>query len=235
MNVFRLAGLALAGLALAACGETSNAPAAAPADIAAEPAPASPPQQADAADAEPPAPEPVIGNGVRILTWEELMPPGEEEALNREIQLYYQNLDNRLMSGGGRQMQLTATQDVAGLGSIDEGSAMDTMPQLGTFNTVDALNAVRIRMPGYVVPLEFASDHRYREFLLVPYFGACLHTPPPPPNQIVYVKTAKPVTIDDIWAPVWAEGEMATTRKDNDLGNAAYTLTLDKLSPYESQ
>ena len=54
-----------------------------------------------------------------------------------------------------------------------------------------SLNGKLVRMPGYLLPIEFAGN-RVTEFLLVPWVGACIHTPPPPPNQIVYVKADKP-------------------------------------------
>jgi hypothetical protein len=44
-----------------------------------------------------------------------------------------------------------------------------------------ALVGSSIRMPGYVLPLEF-KDRKVVEFLLVPTVGACIHTPPPPAN-----------------------------------------------------
>ncbi|MCG8440451.1 MAG: DUF3299 domain-containing protein, partial [Caulobacterales bacterium] len=113
------------------------------------------------------------------------------------------------------------------------GGAQDYMPQLGTYNVVDDLDGLNIRMPGYVVPFDFKDDGAYGEFLLVPYFGACLHTPPPPPNQIVYVHAEPEVEIASIWEPVWIEGVMATDRNENDLGNAAYTVALNKLEMYE--
>lgn len=116
--------------------------------------------------------------------------------------------------------------------AIPEGSDADFMPQLGTFNTVDDLHGLTVRMPGYVVPLDFNRDHRYREFLLVPYPGACLHTPPPPPNQIVYVTAEDAPKVEHIWEPVWVIGVMTTQRADNDLGNAAYSLTLSSLENY---
>jgi len=118
-------------------------------------------------------------------------------------------------------------------GPIEEGSAQDFMPQLGTFATVPELEGRNIRIPAYIVPIEFSDDHFYKEFLLVPYMGACIHTPPPPPNQIIYVKTDKPVRIDDIWAPVYADGILKTQKHENDVGNAAYTMALSKLEPYK--
>ena len=63
----------------------------------------------------------------------------------------------------------------------------------------------RVRLPGYVVPLDFEGT-RVTGFLLVPYMGACIHVPPPPPNQIVYVRTKEPIEIDEIFEAVYATG-----------------------------
>lgn len=65
-----------------------------------------------------------------------------------------------------------------------------------------------VRMPGYILPLEF-SGKAITEFLLVPYVGACIHTPPPPPNQIVHVKTDKPVSDVTVFSPVWVTGRLS--------------------------
>jgi hypothetical protein len=150
------------------------------------------------------------------LTWEELMPEGEEERILQLYEAYYATVGAN-----------------GGAGAIAEGSAADSMPQIGTYNTVKALDKRLVRIPGYIVPFDFSSKETYREFLLVPYFGACIHTPPPPPNQIVYVSVKAGVRIKDIWAPVWIEGVLSTTRKENSLGNAAYSLELTRLQPYD--
>lgn len=71
------------------------------------------------------------------------------------------------------------------------------------------LNGQNVRLPGYLLPLEF-SGKQVSEFLLVPWVGACIHTPPPPPNQIVHVKPEKPVEIGGMFAPVWVTGQMTT-------------------------
>jgi hypothetical protein len=65
-----------------------------------------------------------------------------------------------------------------------------------------------VRMPGYILPLEF-SGKDITEFLLVPYVGACIHTPPPPPNQIVHVKSDKPVSNVTVFSPVWVTGRLS--------------------------
>ena len=119
------------------------------------------------------------------------------------------------------------------LSLIAEGSDMDSMEQIGTFNVVDDLDGKKVRIPGYIVPLDFSANAEHREFLLVPYFGACLHTPPPPPNQIIFVSAEPPAKIPDIYDPVWLEGSLTTGRFDTELGNSAYELSLSLLEPYE--
>ena len=75
--------------------------------------------------------------------------------------------------------------------------------------TINALlDGQTVRMPGYVLPLEF-SGKEVTEFLLVPYVGACIHTPPPPPNQIVHVKSDRPVANVTVFTAVWVTGRLA--------------------------
>lgn len=88
---------------------------------------------------------------------------------------------------------------------------------------VQALNGQRVRIPGFVVPLDNEGG-AIRDFLLVPYFGACIHTPPPPANQLIHVQPDKPVPGKWNMAPVWVSGELAVERYDSDLGNAGYRL-----------
>jgi hypothetical protein len=103
-----------------------------------------------------------------------------------------------------------------------------------------ALDNELIRMPGYLLPLEF-SGQLVTEFLLVPYVGACIHTPPPPPNQIVYVKPNKPVEVKSTFAPVWVTGRMSTRAGSKSLhlvdGSAdievGYALLASDVEPYK--
>lgn len=71
------------------------------------------------------------------------------------------------------------------------------------------LNGQIVRLPGYLLPLEF-SGKQVSEFLLVPWVGACIHTPPPPPNQIVHVKPEKPVAMSGMFEAVWVTGQLTT-------------------------
>jgi len=64
-----------------------------------------------------------------------------------------------------------------------------------------------VRLPGYLLPLEMV-DQKAVEFLLVPTVGACIHTPPPPANQMVFVRYAEGFEVDELYKPVWISGEM---------------------------
>lgn len=95
-----------------------------------------------------------------------------------------------------------------------------------------AMNGQKVRIPGFAIPIE-QSDKGVSEFLLVPYFGACIHTPPPPANQIIHVKLNQPEPAVGSMQPYWVWGEMQTQRHDNELGDAAYRLVATGLQPYE--
>ena len=90
-----------------------------------------------------------------------------------------------------------------------------------------------VKIPGFIVPLDVAKDGTVSEFFLVPYFGACIHVPPPPPNQIVYVTTKKGIELDSIYEAYWITGTMKMQNKSTRLGAAAYSLSADKVEIYK--
>ena len=165
------------------------------------------------------------GQPVPIM-WDDLMPEGAEEALAAEYEAFYQMLEERYRANS------TSLMDAQSFEEIEEGSAQDYMPQLGTFETVQSLNGVKVRIPGYVVPFDFDKSRRHDSFLLVPYMGACIHSPPPPPNQIIFIEADPAVKIEDIWTPFWIEGVLSTERNENEVGDAAYTLRLENIELY---
>ena len=95
--------------------------------------------------------------------------------------------------------------------------------------TVTALDGTKILLGGYPVPLETNEQGRFVEFFLVPYPGACIHVPPPPPNQIVLVRYAHGIDLPDIYAPLWVEGRLSIEINNNDLADSAYTIAADKV------
>jgi len=94
------------------------------------------------------------------------------------------------------------------------------------------LNGKQVKIPGFVVPLE-GDGEALTEFLLVPYFGACIHVPPPPPNQIVYVRFSSPVPIDNLYDAVWVTGTLSTTGWQGELATVGYTLQGTQVSPFD--
>ena len=98
---------------------------------------------------------------------------------------------------------------------------------------VESLNGKRVRLPGYGVPLD-GDASEVRTFLLVPYFGACIHTPPPPRNQIVLVTTAgKGVPVDDAFGALWVTGILKVDPAQTEFGLAGYTLLADQFEVIE--
>ena len=95
-----------------------------------------------------------------------------------------------------------------------------------------AMDGQKIRIPGFVVPLEFDEEQTISQFFLVPYFGACLHMPPPPPNQIILVDAPDGVQIAAMYEPFWLEGQVSTTITENNMAKSAYAMQLHTLSPY---
>lgn len=104
-----------------------------------------------------------------------------------------------------------------------------------------AIDGKTVRLPGYVLPLEF-SGKQVTEFLLVPWVGACIHTPPPPPNQIVHVVADKPFDVSGMYDAVWVTGRMAARagRKSLQLvdGSAdidiGYAIAAARVEPYKN-
>jgi hypothetical protein len=85
------------------------------------------------------------------------------------------------------------------------------------------LDGAAVKLPGYLVTLD-ETKAGITEFLLVPYFGACVHSPPPPANQIVLVQPAKPLAGFQTMDTVWVSGRLRTARQGSPMGTSAYRL-----------
>ncbi len=95
----------------------------------------------------------------------------------------------------------------------------------------------KVRIPGYAVPLDAERSDK-REFLLVPYFGACIHTPPPPANQIVLVRPtaqSKIKKMPESMDVLWVEGELKEGRVSTGQGVSGYLLEAVSVAPYETK
>ncbi len=105
--------------------------------------------------------------------------------------------------------------------------------QTQSFGVVPEINEKEVRVPGFVVPVEFDGDKLVTEFFLVPYFGACFHKPPPAPNQTIYVRSESAVEYQSIYDPVWIMGVIKTEQTGNDIATAAYRMDLHGLEPFD--
>ncbi len=99
---------------------------------------------------------------------------------------------------------------------------------------VQELDQQKIKMAGFAVPLE-GDDDGITEFLLVPYMGACIHVPPPPVNQIVYVKTKNPLPVDMIYDAFWVEGTLKVETVSSQYTDAGYSLSAEGFEEYQYQ
>ena len=103
---------------------------------------------------------------------------------------------------------------------------------LQSVNVVEEMNQTPIRIPGFVVPLEYGEDQRVTEFFLVPFFGACIHVPPPPPNQIIYMKVEEGFELVNLYDPVWVSGVLQTSLTENEMATSAYSMNAELIEPY---
>lgn len=102
-------------------------------------------------------------------------------------------------------------------------------------DSLKKLDGKTVRIPGFVVPLDdFQEDGA--EFLLVPYYGACVHTPPPPPNQIVMVEMEGRKSIKlTLFDAVWMSGKLKIQTVESPYGTVGYTLEGLKVEPYTAK
>lgn len=202
---------------------------------------------------------PVTASQVRELGWEDLIPNTVSfddpfETLDRE-QLEYLGFVARVrnMIDAGKQVShetikeaeeieaelIRAGIDIDGL--LARRDEIRELKKMRAYSVVTELDGASIKMPGYVLPLEY-SGLNVTEFLLVPWVGACIHTPPPPPNQIVHVQLNEKdgFRSNSMYEPVWVTGEIltqATTRnlflKDGSGDfNIAYRLKASLVEKY---
>jgi hypothetical protein len=109
-------------------------------------------------------------------------------------------------------------------GSVKERNLMKQMREVwDNAPTNPKMDGARVRLPGYVVPLEEVKGE-LKEFLLVPYFGACIHSPPPPANQIVHVSSPTPLKGWRTMDAVWVSGTLRAARNDSAMGVSGYSI-----------
>lgn len=109
-------------------------------------------------------------------------------------------------------------------GQIDPGQSMP-------MGVVTRYNGSRVRLPGFVIPIEY-SGAGVTSFILVPYVGACIHVPPPPPNQLVMVTTQIPYENNELFTPVEVTGLFETAQTRMELAEIGYRMEAERIAPY---
>ena len=147
-------------------------------------------------------PQAAFARDVAEITWDDLIPPG------------------------------VAYAEIIGEGEMDERN--DYWRPVFDDNATKLnpnLDGAYIKMPGYIIPIDLSTEG-VTSFVLVPYVGACIHTPPPPPNQLVFVTTDTPWPSDDLWEAVWVTGQMQHEIQSTDVAETGYVLRADKMEVY---
>lgn len=153
------------------------------------------------------------GAPVRTITWDDLVPKDWDPS-KRVVEL-------------SRNLNMLNDADPRAVKAMKEMRELwDSAP------VVPAMNGSLVKLPGYIVPLEEVKGE-LKEFLLVPYFGACIHTPPPPANQIVHVVMMRPVTGYRSMQAVWISGTLTTERRaDAQMGTSGYRMVAGAIEAY---
>jgi hypothetical protein len=159
------------------------------------------------------------------LEWVDLMPAGDIEALVNTPDFLSD------IPGVTEEDPLNLFQDES---LFNEGSHRFQQAMTST-EVVDTYENKQIRIPGFIVPLELDENKYATEFFIVPYFGACIHMPPPPPNQMIYSSLDIGVEVENLYDPFWFEGTLTIETNHNSLGTSSYGLILDNVVPYEEE
>ena len=191
----------------------------------------------------------------QIIEWTDLIPEADLEALRNPPEYINDIVDGSpedVISGNTSnsappEWESSENTDESGWSTgedWDDGSTWGTVqwssPQeeayqnaLTSTKTVEEYNGKEIKLPGFVVPLEFDDDLTITQFFLVPYFGACIHLPPPPPNQMVLVDYPEGFKLEALHTPFWISGELSIQIEQNDLGTSAYAMTMKSFELYD--
>jgi len=158
----------------------------------------------------------------KTLEWDDLMPADDLDALQNPPNYLYDFEDDSDEDQINSQLANAVTNAVN-----------DRYQQaLVSTSIISEMDGRNVRVPGFVVPLEFDDEQTITEFFLVPYFGACIHSPPPPPNQIIYVRAPKGIKLETLYDPFWISGKLSTKLVENTMATAAYSMEMESYEDY---
>ncbi|MCG8463551.1 MAG: DUF3299 domain-containing protein [Xanthomonadales bacterium] len=164
------------------------------------------------------------------VEWVALMPQDDLDALLNPPAYLDEIIDGSLDDEIDSNIQNESSNERG----VNESSTSEDRYQQALVSTrvVESMSGTPIRIPGFVVPISFNDEQAITEFFLVPFFGACIHLPPPPPNQIILVKANDGVALDDIYEPIWIAGTISTQLTEHELATSTYSMNLDHWEIY---
>ncbi len=158
------------------------------------------------------------------IEWIELMPKTDLDALLNPPE-YILNVEE-----GAAEDTIDSIKTSEVNTGLDEQS--DYEKALVSTDIIEEMDGRYIEIPGYIVPVAFNDEQIVTSFFLVPYFGACLHMPPPPPNQIIYIEIEDGFKLEDFYEPVIVSGQLSVSLFEDQIASSAYTMTMDKMRFY---
>jgi hypothetical protein len=156
--------------------------------------------------AKTPPPRPKPRNQLQQIDWRELLPESERRKYNPNAPA---PVHGPLGEGGPPAVQVVTT-------SVNQD-----------------LDEALVKLPGFIVPIGVANDGMVREFYLVPYIGEDIHVPPPPSNQMVYVRSTTGIATEAVHEAYWVTGKMHVETRTTPLGTSAYSLVANKVEQYQ--
>lgn len=156
----------------------------------------------------------------KLMKWDDLLPKSDLKALMEAP------VSKRILEG--------SLED-----TIDSPLSMSLKNPKGAYEKalvsskiVKKLNGKKVKLPGFIVPIDLMGEGKTKAFFFVPFFGACLHLPPPPPNQIIYATYKKGYFVKDMNQPYYIEATLSTKKIKNDMATAAYSAKVNKIYLY---
>lgn len=156
------------------------------------------------------------------IEWTDLMPADDLEALMNPPEDLYDIED------GSEADQISSQIKLA----ISQANDSRYHQALSSTRIRPEYDKKPIRIAGFIVPLSFGENYSITEFFIVPFFGACIHVPPPPPNQIIFGKYPAGFKLDALYDPFWFEGTLSTELIENDMATAAYSIRIEQITDY---
>ncbi len=163
-------------------------------------------------------------DGYRQIEWTDLIPEDDLEALLNPPDYLDNIVDGSVEDRLGDVLEAATEQ--AGDSRYQQA--------LASTKIVPDWEGKPVRIPGFIVPFEFGDERqKVTRFFLVPYYGACLHLPPPPPNQIIHAEYLEGFMVTSFFEPFWLTGVLRTQLVENEVATSAYAIEVDRIERYE--